>query len=71
MPDNERVRLIFKDTYNFYLKWKDISNPEDWVILMKEMKEIDHRYDCDLCRQILLELVKVIENEFKSREGVK
>jgi hypothetical protein len=69
MPDKEQVRLIFKDTYNYYLRWKDISNPDDWVILMQEMKEIDHRYDCDLCRQILLELVKVIE--FKSKEGFK
>ena len=70
MPDQEQVRLIFRDTYNFYLKRKDITNPDDWVNLMWDMKEIDHRYECDLCRQILLELVRVIESEFKSKEGL-
>jgi hypothetical protein len=72
IPTQIEVRQIFNDTYNvFYKKWKDISNPDDWVILAQEMKEIDHRYDCDLCRQILLELVKLIEYEFKSKEGSK
>ncbi len=64
----ECVKLIFKDTYNFYLKWKDISSLDDWVPLMQDMREIDQRYKCDLCRQILLELVKVIEDEFKRRD---
>ncbi len=72
IPSPEEVRQIFNDTYNvFYKKWKDITNPNDWVILMQDMKEIDHRYECDLCRQILLELVRVIESEFKSKEGSK
>lgn len=69
IPSQSEVRQIFNDTYNvFYKKWKDISNPDDWVILMQEMRDIDNKYQCDLCRQILLELVKVIENEFKSKE---
>lgn len=69
IPTQTEVRQIFHDTYNvFYKKWKDISSAEQWVQLMQDMREIDLRYNCDLCRQILLELVKVIEFEFKSKE---
>jgi hypothetical protein len=72
IPNQTEVRQIFHEAYNvFYKKWKDISSPEQWGDLMKDMHEIDGRYQCDLCRQILLELVKVIENEFKSKEGSK
>jgi hypothetical protein len=68
IPNQADVRQIFNDTYNvFYKKWKDISNPEEWANLMQEMREIDNRYQCDLCRQILLELVKCIEHEYKAR----
>ena len=69
IPDQTEIRQIFNDTYNvFYKKWKDISSSEDWVLLIQDMREIDQKYKCDLCRQILLELVKVIEDEFKRRE---
>jgi hypothetical protein len=67
MPDSEQVRLIFRDTYKFYDKWKNISNLDNWVVLMQEARDIDHMYNCDLCRQIILELVKCIEHEFKAR----
>lgn len=69
IPSHSEVRQIFNDTYNvFYKKWKDISTPDQWIDLVQDMHEIDQRYNCDLCRQILLELVKVIENEFRSRD---
>ncbi|HBI73637.1 MAG TPA: hypothetical protein DDY59_10645 [Lachnospiraceae bacterium] len=69
---HEEVRNIFNETYNvFYKKWRNISNPDDWPKLMQEMYEIDAKYDCDLCRQILLELVKVMQDEFLKRQGEK
>lgn len=68
MPDKEQVKNIFRDTYNFYLKWIDISNPEDWVNLIQEANELDKKYQYPLCRQILLELVQVIEGEFKTKQ---
>jgi hypothetical protein len=72
IPSQIEVRQIFSDTYNvFYKKWKDISKPEDWAILMQDMHQIDQKYDCSLCRQILLELVKVIEHDFVKKEGSK
>jgi len=71
IPTPSEVRQIFNDTHNvFYKKWKDISTADQWANLIKDMHEIDSRYQCDLCRQILLELVKVIEHEFKSKEGL-
>ena len=73
IPSPEEVRQIFHETYNiFYKKWHTIIDPEQWVQLMQDMHEIDQKYNCDLCRQILIELAKVIEDEFKRRDiGVK
>jgi len=64
---DEIVRMIFKETYNFYLKWKSISNLSDWGALMQEARELNVKYPYPLCRRILLELVEIIENEFKKR----
>ena len=71
IPSPEEVRQIFNDTYNiFYKKWKDISTLEQWVDLIQDMSRINQKYNCELCKQILLELVKVIEDGFKQREVV-
>lgn len=70
IPTPEEVRQIFNDTYNvFYKKWKDISSLEQWVDLVQDMSRINQKYNCDLCKQILLELVKVIEDGFKRRDA--
>lgn len=70
IPSSDEVRMIFNDTYNvFYKKWKALSTPEQWAELLMDVREIDHKYNCDLCRQILLELVKVIEYEFMQKQG--
>lgn len=67
-PAHEEVRQIFYETYNvFYLKWKDISNPADWDNLHKDMGELSKKYPYPICRQILLELVEIIEDGFKRR----
>lgn len=69
IPTHEEVRNIFNETYNvFYRKWHTITDPEQWVQLMQDMREIDKKYNCDLCRQMLIELVRVIEDEFKRRD---
>lgn len=70
IPSHEEVRSIFNETYNvFYKRWKNISNLDDWPRLMQEMHEIDQKYNCDLCRQILLELVVIIQEEFLKKQG--
>ena len=69
IPNQEEVRQIFNDTYNiFYKKWKDISSLEQWVNLVQDASRINQKYNCELCKQILLELVKVIEDGFKRRD---
>lgn len=68
VPGKELVRQIFNDTYNvFYKKWIDISKQEDWDKLMQDVYELNDKYNCSLCRQILLELVEVIESDYKAR----
>jgi hypothetical protein len=64
---NETIRLIFKETYLFYTKWKSISNPADWSTLMQEARELNEKYPYPLCRRILLELVEIIEAEFMEK----
>lgn len=68
MPDSEQVRLIFKETYLFYTKWNSISN-SNWDKLMQEARELNKKYPFALCRQILIELIEVIEGKFKEKEG--
>ena len=64
---DEKVKVTFRDTYNFYVKWKSISSSSDWPILMQEARDLGSKYDFDLCRQILVELIKVIEENDKNR----
>lgn len=67
-PNNEVIRNIFNETYNvFYKKWKSISNPADWDRLMQDVRELNQKYPYSLCRKMLLELVEIIEDEFKRR----
>lgn len=69
-PSHEEVRSIFNETYNvFYKKWKDISNPEDWDKLMQDARQLSKKYPYSLCQKILLELIEIIEDEFKRRQG--
>lgn len=67
-PNHEEIRNIFNETYNvFYTKWKSISNPSDWDRLMQDVRELNQKYPYSLCRKMLLELVEIIEDEFKRR----
>lgn len=69
-PNHEEIRQIFNDTYNvFYKKWKDISNPDDWSRLMGEARELNKKYNCELCQSILLNLIKIIEDNYKNKEN--
>ncbi len=42
---------------------------DQWEQLMNDVREIEHKYDCDLCSQILIELVRIIEYGFMQRQG--
>lgn len=64
-PTPEQVRLIFKDTYNFYLKWKDIDNDEDWNLLVEEEHELYRKYPFDLCKVNLKEFLIIIKKYYE------
>lgn len=66
MPNSEQVKLIFKETYLFYTKWISVTDP-DWNRLMQEARELNEKYPYKLCQQILLELIDIVEDEYKRR----
>lgn len=57
--DPEQVRLIFKETYNFYLKHKNTGFSEQMVA---EARELSRKYgDNDLVRHITVDLATILE----------
>lgn len=69
IPTQTEVRQIFNDTYNvFYKKWKDISAVDQWSLLMQDVRDINDKYPYRLCRDILLDLMECLEEEFRRRE---
>ena len=61
-----KVTAIMIDTYNFYVKYQNVWKDEDWMALIKEAREIDKKYDSKLCRDILLDLLDMFEQQFKT-----
>ncbi len=68
IPKPEQARLIFKDTYNFYLRWKDILTQDNVGQMMQEAYALEHKYDCSLCRHMIADLIECIEAEYRRRE---
>lgn len=64
-PTAEDVRGIFCDVYKFYLKYKDSKTDEDFQALVKESHEIHKKYDFDMCKDMLLQVIEVIDNNAK------
>ena len=70
IPSHEEVRNIFNETYNvFYKKWKNISNLDDWKIMRQEAIELDRKYDCELCRHMVADLIECIEEEWRLKNN--
>jgi hypothetical protein len=67
-PTPEQVKLIFKDTYNFYLKWIAV-NEVDWGMVISESHEIEAKYPFELNRKILVEIVAVIQADYMGRSN--
>ncbi len=68
VPDHETVKKMMNELYNgFYLKWRNTLTPENSDQMRKEMIEIDHRYDCQFCRDILAGLVESMEEEYRKK----
>ena len=64
MPNQEQVRLIFKDTYLFYIKYINLSNADiDWSGFRKDYIALGDKYPYDLTVSILNDLIKIIGKE--------
>ncbi|WP_310603582.1 hypothetical protein [Anaerosporobacter sp.] len=64
-PTAEDVKGIFCDVYKFYLKYKDSKNDEEFQALVNESHELYKKYNFDLCKNMLLEVTEVIDNNVK------
>ncbi len=64
IPSPVKVRQIFNDTYNvFYKKWCNTNTVYNPDLMLHEARELNWKYDCDLCRHITADLIICIENE--------
>lgn len=71
-PTAEDVKGIFCDVYKLYLKYKDSKSDEDFQALVKESHEIHKKYEFDMCKDMLMQVIEVIDNRAKeviSHEG--
>lgn len=60
MPTEEQVRLIFKETYNLYIKYKNCSKDEEFKSLLDVVHELSIKYPFELCENILCNLMNII-----------
>lgn len=67
--DPDVVKSIMTDTYNFYMKYQNCWQDDEWSSLVKESRTIDYKYDSELCREILFAIVDIIEDRYKNRSG--
>jgi hypothetical protein len=66
-PNQEQVRLIYKDTYNLYLKFKDSKTDNEWNRLLFESNKLYKKYPFELCQEMVMGLLEIIEHT--SKEG--
>jgi hypothetical protein len=56
------------EVYNkFYRKYKEANTDEEFKSLIREANELDKKYSFDLCHHMLLDLINIIENNYKER----
>lgn len=68
-PSQSEVRSIFLDTYTFYTKWIAVNEP-NWDELISDSRVLEHKYQCDLCNKILVELISTIEQSYIERVNI-
>lgn len=69
-PTPEQIRLIFKETYNFFTKYNNIHKDEEWEELIKKTHELYKKYPFKLCEKLLVELLEVIEKYNKEKSSM-
>jgi hypothetical protein len=59
-PDQEQTKQIFKDTYNFYMKYKHCSTEKEWDECVNEISELSKKHPFELCENILTAIIHII-----------
>lgn len=71
VPDHETVKQIMNEAYNkFYLKWRMEMSESNIDTMMQEAHEISHKFNCELCNNLMANLVTCIEEEWRRRQGL-
>lgn len=69
IPTQIEVRQIFNEAYNvFYKKWTNSITPHDPDQMLREAHELNRKYECELCRHMIADLIECIENEWRYKE---
>lgn len=60
LPNQEQIRLIYKDTYNLYLKYKDSKEDNEWNRFIYETDKLYKKYPFNLCKVMVMELLDIV-----------
>ena len=60
-PSREQVKIIFKETYLYYLKLINASTALDYQAMRDKAKALYEKYPFQLCKDILMDVQIVIE----------
>lgn len=70
IPNHEEVKTIFKESYLLFEKHKVADSEEDFKRLTDEARLIYNKYDFDLCHEMIVGILSVIEEYWKERQEV-
>ncbi len=73
MASNEELKHIydmFSDCWRFFKKYADAKDTiEYWEPVVNEAAAINERYDCELCKDLLIATQKELERISKRRKS--
>lgn len=67
-PNQEQVKLIFKETYLLYLDGVKSKSDEDFQRLLRKSHDIKTKYPFDLCETIIQNIWNVINDYSKEAQ---
>jgi hypothetical protein len=70
IPSPTEVRQLMNEAYNvFYKKWINPDTVYDPEAMMCEVRNMDKKYDCQLCRELMIGLAESIDLEIMRRRN--
>lgn len=70
IPTPENIRLIFRDTYLLYTKFKDVQTKQDFQSLLDESHDLEKKYPFEVARKMIIDVVDVISLQWKGRNEI-